>query len=220
MRFKITNKPNSDYYERDSYICTVDLEQKNKRNVGGVELTILNHLTNNHRGTHPNIGEIVESSENSQFKKGQKVLCKHFAFTDQCREPKDFFEDVYGTRFYHINNFDVMFGIDGDKLVPREGVLLCEYIEDKFVETPFYVTGDNEGKRRDVVKVVQTWRDCSEYQTGDYIFVAYGGDYEFEFNGKSYVKVDHYFNDVIAKVPSPEWRDKFIRKHIKHNVSY
>lgn len=219
-------KTTNNYLYKDSYICSTDIEQKRSHNFTGDDgqkysFYIPKGVIKNHRLAHPNYGRIVYSPEDAQFPVGTDIIVRHFTFENTSFEKQVLFEED-GEEYYKVTNFDLLFGIINDELIPREGVLLCEHVEGKLVNTSLQVTADLEGNRRDIAKVIKTWEGCTEYTVGDYVLLAKGGDYEFTFNEKPYLKVDHYLNDVIAVVDSPEWRVDEIRKHANdHNeVTY
>jgi hypothetical protein len=213
----ITNE--KDFWTEATYLVTVDLNQKRKKEIateGGdkVKLTILTEFISNHRLKHPNYAKIVSTSGKAQFKAGEGLICNHFAFEDVENNSKHIYEKDR-VKYYRVTNFDVMFGVVNGELIPREGVLLCEGVEDKLVNTNLHMTGDYVGKRRDIAKVIKTWEGCTNYEVGDYVLLEKGGDYLFEHNGKEYTKVDTYNADVLAIVDTPEVRIDEIRIHVK-----
>ena len=210
------NKKKS-YYTKDMYFCTCDLNQKDKYKLAGtdIEIIIRNDLKLDHREAHPNVGVIVSANDSAQFKVGQQVLCKHFTFQTHDRQSKHFTKEG-SELIYKVTNLDIMFGIDGEELIPREGVLLCEGIEGKFTDTVIELGTEYEGRRRDIVRVLKVWEGCTEYKVGDLLMVKNGGDYPFEFRGKKFIKVDHYFDDVYAITDTTDTYDVEIRKHTNH----
>lgn len=216
-------KPKSnDYWGKATYLCSVDLEQKKKHSFkgdNGQTFTLFLPMDEvaNHRVSHPNYGVIEHVSGDNEFEVGDGLLVRHFSFENEDRTP-NIFMNHEGTDLYKVNNFDVMFGVRNGELLPRKGVLLCEGIEGKFVDTELHLTGELTGKRRDIARVLQVWDGCEDYKVGDIVLLAKGGDYLFEWEGKEYTKVDHYFNDVIAIVPSEDWYTEELRTHSKdHN---
>lgn len=212
---------NKDYYTRDRYIVTVDMEQKKKLSLKGkdgedVDLTIRTDLNSNHRISHPNYATITATSKDCQFKVGTEVICNHFAFEDGDRKSKVLYSKD-GVDYFSLENLDLMFAVIGGKLTPREGVLLCEPVDGKLIDTELEVLRDYEGHRRDIAKILDVWDGCKDYVAGEYVILAKGGDYLFDHNGKEYIKVDTYFDDDLAVVESPEWRLTEVREHAKHN---
>lgn len=224
MKANQTTYEKSTYYTKDVYILTTDLSHKKKHEVQGtdVKLEIATEYNNNHRVAHPNIGTIVIAPKNGQFKVGQQLICKHFTFESAERVPHVMYTKD-GIDYFKATNFEVMFGIEEDgQLTPREGILLCEAIEGIF---------QNEGQpdkehtelRRDIAKVLKVWDGCEDYVVGEYVLLAKGGDYQFTHDGKDYLKVDAYFNDVLATVDTDDWKINEKRVHItdytqKHEV--
>lgn len=200
------------------YICICDLQQKEQKNVvtpfGDVTLYTPQKYNNNHRTAHPNVGTIVEVFGNTQFKVGQQIICKHSTFENENKTPNSFYEkdDVL---YYKVYNSHVMFGVDGEELIPREGILLCEPIYDSLIGMSLIAPDILQDYRRDVTKVIKVWDGCEDYKVGDYLFLEKGGDYLFEFMGKDYIKTDDYFEDVMGVIESPEWRNDEVLKHQK-----
>lgn len=223
MNFKpyISPLKQKDKFYCESYVLTCDLSQKDTYKLKGtdIELQMNRKYNPDHRLTHPTIGTIVASSEDSQFKVGDKVMCKHFTFENDRFETKEFYTDEAGVKYFKASRFDIMFGIDGDNLIPRKGILLCEDVTGKFANTSIELSSVFEGKRRDIAKVLKVWEGCTEYKVGDYVMLKFGADYRFEFGGKTYVKVDHLFNDVYAITDSSETYDSVIHKHADHYKS-
>lgn len=194
---------------------TCDLDQRRKKKIGDVEITLLPEYVNDHRHKHPNLGKIEYASEDSQFKVGQEVLCKHFTFESGDHESNEFVE-TDGTKYFLVNNFNVMFGIDGDELVPRKGVLLCEPVYGNLLRSEIILAGDIEGRRRDIARVLRVGEGVSGINEGDYVMLTIGGDYEFEWKGKTYIKVDTQYGDAYATSDSPDTYDSVLTKHYKH----
>lgn len=215
----ITQRQKDEYYYKDTYLCKVDMDQKRTHKFKGengeeFKLFIPIERVLNHRLAHPNYGVIATATEGCQFKPGTELIVRHFTFEDEGRRPLIFYTDEQGVDYYKAQNFDVMFGIVDGELVCREGVLLCEGVEGKLVDTELEVLREHEGRRRDIAKVLKVWEGCTEYQVGDYVLLERGADYAFTHEGVEYLKVDHYFNDVLAVVDSPEWRIQETRLHV------
>jgi hypothetical protein len=222
MKVLISNIEKKHFWSKAVYLCSVDLEQKKKHVVkgdNGQEFVLFLPMEQvaNHRISHPNYGVIEHVEGETEFNVGDGLIVRHFTFEDETITP-NIFMNHKGEDLYKANNLDVMFGVVDGELIPREGVLLCEGIEGKFLNTTLELTGEVVGKRRDIARVLKTWRGCDIYKEGDIILLAKGGDYLFEWEGKEYTKVDHYFNDVIAVVPSEDWYTEELRTHAKdHN---
>lgn len=220
MKFKPYINPlkKKDRLRDEEYIVTVDMEQKNKVYLGdtGIEITMMREYNPDNRDTHPVIATIVYSSEGSQFKEGDTVWCKHFTFEDHNFNSKHFYEDEHRGRYFKASKFDVMFGIKGDEIVPRTGILICEKVQGKFIDTTIEVEGGYEGARRDIARVVQVWEGGKDYKVGDYVMLKYGADYPINFKGRELLKVDHYFDDVYAITDTSDTYDSVLRKHVDH----
>jgi len=215
MKANQTSIQKQGYYSKDIYICTTDLRQKKDITVDGTEvkLEIAVDYNNNHRVSHPNVGTIAVASSNSQFKVGQQIICKHFTFENAERVPNVYYTDK-NVDYFKATNFEVMFGIESDgQLTPREGILLCEAIEGTFKDDTRGFKEYTE-TRRDIAKILKVWEGCEDYKEGEYVLLAKGGDYQFDHNNKSYLKVDTYFNDAIATVDNPEWKINEKRAHV------
>lgn len=215
MQFKV-ELDKDDYMLSGCYICTCDLEQKESKQIETVngQLTLFTpqKYNNNHRTAHPNVGTIVQTVGNTQFEVGTQILCKHLTFEKEDKTPNHFFEEN-GILYYKVYNMDVMYGIDGDNLTPREGIVLAEPIFDKLLNTTLDLAGNFYDYRRDVVKLLKAWEGCTDFTEGDYLFLEEGGDYLFSFNGKDYIKCDHYFDDIMGVTDNPNWRAQKLLTH-------
>lgn len=204
---------------RHKYVCTVDREHRFRHEFIGEDgethsLYLPKWLSADHKEAHPNIGTIVETSGDAQFSVGQQVFVRHFTFENHEGEPVNFYEKD-GTKYYMVHNWEVIAAIDGTQLIPREGILLCSAIREKLYDTFLDLPPELDDYRRDVALVEQVWEGCTDYKPGDYVLLAKGGDYPFEFNKREYLKVDTLNNDVIAKVDSPKWRKTEVKKRIR-----
>lgn len=207
----------SSFWDEDIYICTTDIDQKKKKIIKGeggkdLELYIGSDKNRNNRVSHPNYGTIVTTSKDAEFKKGDGVLVTHFTFENEAREKNVLFKQD-GTEYFKVDNFQLMFGVVDGELIPRKYKLLCEPVYDKFFETSLLLTSEYEGGRRDIVKVVRTWKGCDIYKEGEYLLIEKNGDYYFDWEDKEYISVDHYFGDVLMKVPNTGWRKKEVHTH-------
>lgn len=209
---------NSEYYTKDRYLVSVDLEQKKNYAIEGVngekiDLLIESDYNPNHRVSHPNYAVIRYASENAQFKVGQEIICHHFAFQDKDRKSYPNTKDNDGTDLYSVDNFKVYFGIQDGELVCREGVLLCEPVKGKLIKTTLELTSKYDNVRRDIAKVMKVWEGCEDIKSGDYVLLNKGGDYVFTFKDNDYIKCDTYFDDILAVVDSEDWRLSELREH-------
>lgn len=216
----VTANHKKDYYDRDTYLCSVDLEQKKEHKFKGADgkefkLYIAIEKQENHRISHPNYGTVEIASDGSQFKVGDTVIVNHFCFEDVDRKAKTYLND--GEKdLYKVGNLDLMFGVVDGEIICREGVLLCEAVEGKFIDTQLTLTADYEGKRRDIAKILKVWDGCEDFKVGEYALLAKGGDYTFTHEGKDYIKVDTYFDDCIATTDDPTIQLTELRQHVKH----
>ena len=217
----IIPKTDKDIYELSGvYVVTCDLEQKEVRQVetvnGEVTLYTPQKYNNNHRTAHPNIGRVVSVHGNTQFKVGQEILCKHFTFQTEEKVAKPFHEND-GIMYFKVYNHEVMFGIEEDgELTPREGIILCEPIVGKLIDTFLEVSAEFIDYRRDVAKIIKSW-DEEMYPIDKFVLLEKGGDYYFEYNGKQLIKSDHYFDDIMAVMDEPNWRNKEVLTHKKNH---
>lgn len=198
------------------HLLTTDLEQKHSKQVGDVKIYLTPKRTNDHRGIHPDSGTVVQSSK---FEKGTTVITSHFAFEDDMFNSNSIGK-IDGQDVFLIEDSQIYFTEQDGELIPVEGVLLCENLEDKFVSTFLEVPEEYRGKRRDVVKVLAPWKGCEEFKSGDYVYLGFGGDYRFEWKGREYVRVDTRRGDVFMRLNSPEWRDVNVRKHLTRDKNY
>lgn len=201
---------------KDRYIMTCDLEQREWKELGdtGVVLKIETKYNPDNRDTRPTIGRIVWASEGSQFKVGQRAICRHFTFQDSDGESQHLAVDDSGNKLFEVDNYNIVFGIDerSGELEPREGVLICEPVYGKFAHSSLDLSPDYEGRRRDIARVKKVWEGCTDFKAGQYVMLKLGGDYEFEHNGEKLIRVDIQNEDAYAVVESDEWYDSVMRK--------
>src|SRR5690606_1245663 len=148
----VTSKQKKEYYTKDAYLCTCDREHRMVHEFegeGGEKFTLFlpKDKSNDHREKHPNIGKIAYAPEGSQFKEGDELLCRHFTFELDDNTARVFYERD-GEEYYKVINQDIMFGIRDGELIPREGVLLCEGIEDKLYHTTLELLASDIDVRR------------------------------------------------------------------------
>lgn len=209
----------SDKYHRHEYYLITNVDQKNTLEVeGGHKIYTGADLASNHRDSHANIGEVVQTSSvgDEEFKKGDILLVDHFKFTDVNRKKELFHKTENGLELYRVLSGEIYFKIVNDcQLIPREGILLCENVEGKFVDSKLELSSELNGKRRDIAKIIKVWNGCTKYKEGDYLLLNKGGDYRFTFKDKEYIKVDTYFDDDLAIVKDEEWRFEEVRQHKK-----
>ena len=119
--------------------------------------------------------------------------------------------------YFKVYNHEVMFGIEEDgELTPREGIILCEPIVGKLIDTFLEVSAEFIDYRRDVAKIIKSW-DEEMYPIDKFVLLEKGGDYYFEYNGKQLIKSDHYFDDIMAVMDEPNWRNKEVLTHKKNH---
>lgn len=185
-----------------------DFNEKESVKIGGVDVFMKPEINNNHRVSHPQIGTVVSSSGNNDYKKGDKIFCFHFTFTNENKTPKiDMLVD--DKMYVKVINNDIVGKIVEGELIPRKGILLCSpvgYAEGEVLKI--------QDKRRDLLKVETIPYDCEEIKVGDYILIEEGADYYLDFNGKEYIAVDMEFDDVVAVVDGIDWEINEVRKHI------
>ncbi len=225
---------NQPYYFKDVYHVVCDQEQKNKHTFKagkgfnaeqqmfygetGVEeytLFIVSSEVKNHRLAHPNFGIITSATPNSQFKIGDGLLTNHFTFQDESFKPKIYFTKGE-TDYYKVINLDIIAGVVEGKLTPREGVMFCEPIIGDLIETSLFAGSEYHGKRRDIARVTEVWEGCTDYKAGDIIVLNKGADYYFDWEGKEYMKVDTYFDDVLGLSETEDIRILEERLHATH----
>ena len=199
-----------------AYLCTVDRDHRNRHTFGGADgqeytLFLPKWLAGDHKQAHPNIGRVVSSSEGAEFN-DIEIFVKHFTFEESDGSPKIFYQQD-GVDYYRVLNKDVICAIQGDMLIPREGVLLCEAVKEKLYDTTLELSADLIAPRRDIVVVKEVWQGCTKYKPGDYVLLSVGADYPFEFKGTEYLKVDTFNDDIIAVVDSKEWRQTNMKAH-------
>lgn len=206
----------SDFYDEAVYICTCDMEQKKTKAIqtehGVVKLYTGLEKNRNHRVAHPNVGVITSVGGNSEFKVGEEIIATHFTFEDVRGENQKFYTKD-GVDYFTMNNFNVIAGVLDGKIIPRKYNLLCEPVDSKMWDTTVELAGDQADERRDVLRITHVWHDCRDYKVGELVLIEKNGDYYFDYQGKSYIKVDTYFDDVLMKVPNDGWRKEEVHTH-------
>lgn len=166
---------------------------------------------NNAREAFPTTGIILEGfGEDVEFKYGDKVIVEQNVFRKEARSYRDwdvFWEDEEHGEVYKAYVSDVFVKIEENgELTPRRGVVLCENVYKGTFHNTLGLELPDVAKinRRDIVRVIKSW-DEEMYKPGEYLLIKRGGDWRFTHEGKEYIKVDHYFNDIIGVVKSDEW---------------
>lgn len=222
LKYFINQTKRDDFGKKDFYICTCDLEQHKYTELGNTGVKIeMNHRYNaDHRWNHPRIGKIVYASEGAQFKVGQEIYCKHWVFENTEFESQEFYTQDDGTKLFAVDNFMIMFGIgENNEIIPREGVVICNPVFGNFFDSEFQLSAELSGRRRDIARVHQVWEGCQSLKIGEHLMLKMGGDYEFEWQGEKYIKVDVEYEDAFAIVEDEYWYDSELRKHVDHNNS-
>lgn len=188
-----------------------DFNEKSIVEIGGVKVFMKPEINNNHRVSHPQIGTVISSSGTCEYKKGDKIFCFHGAFTNDDKTPIIDLE-VDNKLYAKVNNNNIIGKIQEGSIIPRHGIILCSPLgySKKSI-------GLIENKRRDILKVEQTYTSCEEIKSGDYILIEDNADYYFDFNGKEMIAIDLEFDDIIAVVDSINWE---INEHREHKTDY
>lgn len=204
------------YCHKGYYLCECeDFHEKEKFKLAGVDLFLPKKYDNNHRTSHPQIGIVRSKVGETCFEVGDRVFCEHFSFTDKEKKPIGYIVD--NGKFYNkIPNLNVIAKIEEDNtLTPRDGVLICEPVFGKLADTFLETKLDD---RRDIARVVKVGKGVDDVEVGDYVLLEDGADYHFEYNYKNYIRVDYFFDDVIAVVDSIEWFIDEERLHVKDHA--
>lgn len=209
MEIKVyKSEDRTEYYEKDLYLveCS-DRDTYDKVDIGGVEIQLSVEYQKNGLHKYPVRGIIIDSSQGSQFSKGDSIICRYSTFVDPSYgEDKAAVTDG-DNKYYTVRNREIICSYNKDgNMTPREGILICEPIYGNRVDTKLELNGELKGRRRDIVKVIKTFKG-SKAIPGDYVLTSFGGDYEFYNNGKLYIAVDEYFEDYYAIVKDSEWYD-------------
>lgn len=204
-----------DYYEKDLYVLEcLDRDTFNKRKIGSSEILLMTDRQENNLHRFPVRGKVVTSNKSSQFKKGDELICRYHTFNNPNNGQDKATILKEGEKLYTVKNRSIICAVTEDGLEPREGVLICEPLNGNLVSTSLHLSGDMQGRRRDLVKVIQCF-EGSKAKVGDYLLLSMGGDYEFYYKDKLYLAVDEYYEDYYAIVDSPDWYDNTkVRKSI------
>lgn len=197
-----------DYYKKDLYLlkCT-DEDTFDKYDLAGIQIQLVTKYQKNGLHKNPVRGMIVKSNEGSQFKVGDEVICRYDTFINPSDGVKKVAVSIKGEEYYTTDNRNIICRVNLDGTVtPREGIIICKPIYGKLTDTFIHLSGSMEGRRRDLVEVVQTF-EGSKVKVGDFLLTQLGGDYEFYVGKKLYLAVDEYYEDYYAVVSSSEWYD-------------
>lgn len=197
-----------DYYEQDLYIAECyDEHTFDKVDVGGVKIQLAVKYQKNGLHKNPVRAMIVKAMLESQFNKGDELICKYSTFIDPTYHTKNVELTVDGKELYLIKNRDIICKVEeGGNIIPRKGMLICEPVEGNLIDTTLFLNRELQGRRRDLVKVVKAF-EGSKAKEGEYLITMLGGDYEFYNEGKLYIAVDEYYEDYFAIVQDSKWFD-------------
>lgn len=222
---KLVVQKTGNYRLDGAYLMTIlDKEQREKYSFLGdnnKEYTLYTptEYENDERKKHPNIGVVVNSTGDTQFLPGDKVIVEHNSFRYNVGDYDVLYTDEEGVEYYRVMNYNIFARINDDStLTPRKYILLCEPLKDKLVDTFLHIPEEYIDYRRDVVRITDVWEGCTEYKPGDYILLRKNADYPIDFNGKRVVKVDTASGiEVEAIVEDPSWRFKNTHRHERHH---
>lgn len=194
---------------RGSYLVTANIYHKEEHHFKGQDgsdfvLYTPKSESNNHKDKRPNIGVIVECFGETIFKPGTQILMDHFVLQGHDGTTNEIYEDYAGKKYWAVENCDVFAAIIDGELVPNIDFLICEYVEDKLIETELFLPGNLTGQRQDIARIVSS--SNKYYEPGSYILVEDYSLYEIQHAGKRYAKVDISMDDAVAVVDSPKWR--------------
>lgn len=168
---------------------------------------------NNQTVAYPTTGVVVAAyGENPSFKEGDVVVVEQNVIRTperKFREWNVFWTTEDGEDLFKSFAIDTFCKINEDgTLTPREGVLICKnvYRENYSTALDLQLPDSAKSKRRDLVQVHTTWdSDECNYKVGDYLLIHRAADWRFKLKNEEYIVIDHYFEDVIAVVDSPDW---------------
>lgn len=151
------------------------------------------------------------------FKVGSKVRVEHFALTDASGNFNPVFVDEDGKEYFKVFNYQVLYEIKENDVIPRTHILICKAILDKAYDTFLELPGNLIFNRRDIAQVEYVWEGCTDYKKGDYIILAKNADYPVVINHTDYLKIDTYGDrEVLAVVDNTSWRMSEVYKHHKY----
>lgn len=196
----------------------LDKEEKEKYSFKGnngedFTLYIPTESINNQKDAFPTTGVVVAAyGDNPDFKEGDLVIVEQNVFRKSERKFRDwdiFWETEEHGELFRAFAIDTFCKINEDgTLTPREGVLICKnvYRENYSTALDLQLPDSAKSKRRDLVQVHTTWdSDECNYKVGDYLLIHRAADWRFKLKNEEYIVIDHYFEDVIAVVDSPDW---------------
>lgn len=195
------------------YLISVDVFQKEKHSFTGEDgkdytLYTPRDQTNNIKDRNPNIAIIEAAFGETDFIPGQIIIIDHFVVQNHDKSSNHIYEDETGKKYWKVENYDVFACLKDGNVIPNTGILLCEYVEDKLVETNLELPDSMIDKRQDLAKIIYSSDD--RYPAGKFIIVEDYALYEIEYNGKKYAKVDINMHDIVAVTDSPDWRKEKI----------
>lgn len=206
--FEYVNEDEYSYYDKDKYLVKcIDRDTFDKVTIGGVEIQLAVKYQKNGLHKNPVRAMIVKSNKSSEFKEGDELICTYDTFVDPTHLTDKADLTIDGEKYYVIKNRNIICKVNSDgNIIPRQGVLICEPIYEKLISTTLELSGGLKGRRRDLVKVIQTY-EGSKATVGDYLLTKMGGDYEFYTNGLLHIAVDEYYEDYYAIVKDEYWYD-------------
>lgn len=188
------------------YLVSADLDKKKKHTIIGeggfkLDLIIANETNNSTKDRLPNEVDVEACFGDVDFPVGTTMFVDHYALLNHDGSSNHIFEDESGKKFWRVESRQVHTGLVDGNIVPNSDILVCEYIEDKLLNTTLELTGSLVGDRQDVARVVISNDD--RYPVGTYILVEDYALYSFVHEGKKMAKVDISMNDIICVVSSP-----------------
>lgn len=209
MGIKVNRLETDDYYDKDLYLveCTDEDTFDEVRLTDDIKIKIDKRYAENNLHKHPVKGKVIHANDDSEFKVGENLICKFWAFRNADTEEYQDHIVKDGKKLFFIRLSDIVCSVDNKgQLRPRKGTIICQPIYGKLMHSSLYLTSNNEGRRRDIVKVINPCPD-TKVKKGDYLLTQLGGDYEF-YNGRELlISVDEYFDDYYAIVDSEHWYD-------------
>lgn len=198
-----------DYYEREVYLVEcIDEDTYDEVNLtDDITIKIDKRFAINNLHKFPVRGRIIRSKENYEFKEGDEVITKYWAFRkSEDGSIKDHIEKN-GKKYFLLKPSDIVCKIDEmGGLTPREGTIICEPIFGDLIHSSLHLSSNMRGRRRDLVRAINPCK-TTRVKEGDYLMTQHGGDYEFYVGKKLYISVDEKFDDYFAITDSPDWYD-------------
>lgn len=198
-----------DYYESEVYLVEcIDEETYDEVSLTDeVSIKIDKRFSKNNLHKFPVRGRIIKSSPNAQFKEGEEIITKFWAFRKSEDGSDKEHTIIKGKKYYILKPLDIICSINKKgELRPRHGIIICKPVVGDLIHSSLHLSTNMQGRRRDIVEVINPCQ-TTRVKVGDFLLTQFGGDYEFYVGKDLFLSVDERFDDYFAIVDSTDWYD-------------